>query len=175
VVYCLRPHLHILLLLVPLIVGLRANSMIESNFSSSPSCGSPRNPASSCPSRRATTRGYPASSSCSRYASPPASRGRGLLRRLPRRPHRASNVLELARGLGARRVLNKGGVSGEKRGIDVVHARSAAIGHVRGGIERGVVLRALERVWNRGLHNKVNDQLLNPHTRTQSPQPKQVR
>lgn len=161
-VYCLRPHLHIVLLLVPPVVGLEANPMIESRFSSSPSCCSPRNPTPSCSPRRATTRGYPASSARSRYASPPASRGRRLLRRLPGRARGAGGVFELARGLGARGVLDKGGVGGEERGIDVVHARSAAVGQVRGRVERGVVLRALERVWDRGLHGKVSDLLDNP-------------
>ena len=176
-VYCLRPHLHVLLLLVPLIVGLEANSMIESSFSSSPSCCSPRNPTPSCSPRCATTRGYPASSSCSWYASPPAGRSRRLLRSLLGRPRRAGSVFELASGLGARGVLDKGGVGSEESGIDVVHARSAAIGHVRGWIERGVVLRAFERVWDRGLHDKVSDQLdAQPaYSRIRFPRPEKVR
>ena len=161
-VYCLRPHLHISLLPVPPVFGLGTNSMIESSLSSSPSCCSPRNPTPSCPPRRAATRGYPASPSCSRYASPSARRGGRLLRRLPGRARRAGGVFEPARGLGARGVLDKGGVGGEERGIDVVHARSAAVGQVRGRVERGVVLRALERVWDRGLHGKVSDLLDNP-------------
>ena len=176
-VYCLRPHLHISLLPVPPVFGLGTNSMIESSLSSSPSCCSPRNPTPSCSPRCATTRGYPASSACSRYASPPASRGRRLLRCLFGRPRRAGSVFELARGLGARGVLDKGGVGSEESGIDVVHARGAAIGQVRGWIERGVVLRALERVWNRSLHDEVSDQLDTQPTysRIQFLRPKKVR
>lgn len=128
----------------------------ESHPSSPPSCGPSRNSTPSCSSCGTPTRGYPASSSCSRYASPPTSWcGRLLWRR-----RRACGILELARRLGAWWVLNKGGVCREERSIDILHTRSAAVGQIRGWIERGVILRALERVRNRGLQQSLSAEFM---------------
>lgn len=120
-----------------------ANHSTSHAASPSPPSRPPSNPTPprSAP-RRTPTRRYAASPPRSRYAPAPA-RGRRR-RRLLRRRRGACGVLELVR-LGAGRVVHERGVRGQEGGVDVVNARGAARGQVRGG---GIVLRSLEGVWD---------------------------
>lgn len=92
--------------------------LLASNRPPSPSGRPPRYPTSPRPSGCTTARGNPPSSPCCRDTSPPAC---CCCWRLLRCRRGAGNVLELARCLGARRVLDKRRVGGEERGIDVVN------------------------------------------------------